>query len=380
MSKPADKEMAASRGEPRTATTTTLSQQFTMLVRVKTLNGKRIVLTAAKHNLREIQAEIGADSHIDASRISDNYIIAGSDTAAGVAEYERELLSDAEFPQKLRKNTIRAVEMVFSLPSDSAINHRNYFMVATEWARKFYNVPILSSVVHLDESAPHCHVLMLPLVDGKMQGSALLGDRARLLAMQSDFHECVAGKFGLAKQAAQKRLSASVRRDMAGRVFALIKSCHDLLNEPNVRDALVELIAANPVRLATAVNLDIPEPQKPSPKTFVEIMTKPQKPEKKTNTIGNQSSNTIGLQPKNDHSLSCVGFADSPPAIISTEPDPSACSDDGYRRVHDEDQQAGAWDYERGEFVIPASKQRETSPAIEQTRAQIISLQARRQA
>lgn len=346
----------------------------TFVLRIKKLKGKRIVLAAAKHNLREIVAELGADSHIDIKRMSDNFIITGAKTSTGVANYESSLLADAEFPHPLRIDSVRAIELIFSLPHDSKINHLDYFSAASDWARKFYRVPILSSIVHIDEAAPHCHVLMLPLVDGKMIGSALAGNKARYLATQSDFHTQVAAKYGLVRQSPQKRYSLAVRNDLACKALALIKSDRNLLNEPSVRDALMVSITANPASLASALGIELKQPKQPKEKSFVEIMTKPQKLER-LKPIGFQSSKPIGLQPKKDQSLCSVGFG-----IINKENNISEPSQSTYQRIHDEDLQSEYWDGESGEFIAQTIKERSLSPEIEKTRAQIINLQSRRQA
>src|SRR5207245_6185490 len=54
------------------------------------------------------------------------------------------------------------------------------------WIEVYFAVPVLSAVVHVDEAAPHMHVLLLPLLNGRMQGSDLVGSRSRLRAMQSE--------------------------------------------------------------------------------------------------------------------------------------------------------------------------------------------------
>jgi len=344
------------------------------VLRIKKLKGKRIVLAAAKHNLRELVAELGADSHIDIHRMSNNTIIKGSKTAKGVADYESSLLADAEFPHPLRVDSVRAIELIFSLPPDSKINHLDYFSAASDWAGKFYNVPILSSIIHADEAAPHCHVLMLPLVDGKMIGSALAGNKARYLATQSDFHAQVAAKYGLVRQSPQKRHSLAVRKDIASKALALIKSDHNLLNEPSIKDALLDLFAANPVSLASALGFEVKPPKQSKEKSFVEIMTKPQKLER-LKPIGFQSSKPIGLQPKNNQSLCSVGFQIINDVNNITEPSQTA-----YQRIHENDLQSGYWDSESGEFITPTIKEKSLSPAIDNARAQITNLQSRRQA
>ena len=56
-------------------------------------------------------------------------------------------------------------------------------------------------------------------------------------------------------------------------------------------------------------------------------------------------------------------------------------SDGGFTRIHDDDLTARQWDSERGDFVpAPSPRTRTPAPAIEQTRAQIVSLQERRSA
>lgn len=338
---------------------------------IKKLSGKKIVLHAAKHNLREIVAELGADSHININLTPNNIIIKGAKTSTGVAEYESSLLSDAEFPHPLRADAVRAVELVLSLPPDTKINHLDYFTDASEWAGKFYNVPILSSVIHADEAAPHCHILMLPLVNSRMNGSALAGNKKSWIVAKEDFYIQVAAKYGLKRQTPQKRHSLAIRNELASKAYMLIKSDRNLLNEPSVKDALIALIVTNPDSLARVLGVEVKQPKE---KTFVEIMTKPQKLER-LNTIGLQSSNTIGLQPKKDQSLSCVGFH-----FINNVNTSAELSQSTYQRTHDEDIQTGYWDSDCGEFISQTIIERTLAPAIEKTRAQIINLQSRRQA
>jgi hypothetical protein len=133
-----------------------LMQNHPYLMRVQTIAGKGSVLVAAKHNLREIAAEHGADSHIDGTRINDNIVLSGRDSATGVAGFEAKLLASTEFSRPMCKNTVRAIEIIFSLHADSAINHRDYFIASTARACDYYGLPVLSSVVYLDESNLHC--------------------------------------------------------------------------------------------------------------------------------------------------------------------------------------------------------------------------------
>ena len=58
---------------------------------------------------------------------------------------------------------------------------------------------LLSIDVHLDESAPHAHALILPLINGKMQGNQLMGSTGNLMRLINLFHKEVARHYGLSR-------------------------------------------------------------------------------------------------------------------------------------------------------------------------------------
>ena len=255
-------------------------------LRIKKLTGKAIIEVAARHNHREILAELGAGSaeHIDPARVRLNRVLRGHGTAAGVASYAKTLM-DAAGIKATRKDAVRALEVIFSLPSDSSIDHDRFFNESIQWAGKYFAVPVISAIVHNDEAAPHCHVLLLPLVDGRMVGSDLMGGRAKLLAMQADYNAQVGQRHGLARQAAQKRASAATRKQAMERALAVLEANSGLstavllaLLAPHVNDPAPLLLALG---LVTPVTTTFKS-------DFVKMMTKPCKPEK---PIGFESRN-----------------------------------------------------------------------------------------
>lgn len=245
---------------------------------IKKLTGRDIVRVAAKHNLREVQAGIGADSHIDHTRICLNQVIAGAATAAEVASYAERMLNDAGLG-KLRKDTVRGIEIVISLPTGSPIDLPEFFSNSLDWVRRFFNVPVLSAVVHLDEATPHCHVLLLPLVNGRMAGSDLVGNRTRLQGMQTSFFEQVGHRYGLTRPRTQQRLNSATRHKAASMILTAIHDQPELLDRKDVANALLESLGCNPEPALLALKLPVPLSKK-SAKSFVEIMTRPCKPEK----------------------------------------------------------------------------------------------------
>ncbi|QTO19907.1 plasmid recombination protein [Burkholderia seminalis] len=251
-------------------------------VALKKLVGAGIVLTAARHNLREIAAEIGPAGHIDANRMHLNRIIDGPQTAVEVASLAEETMRAAGV-RKLRKDAVRAVEALVSLSADSHVDVMSVFSDALEWLRGHFEVPVLSAVAHLDESAPHAHVLLLPLRDGRMIGSDLVGNRAQLLALQRGFAEDVAARHGLGRPKAQKRPTASMRRRGAEMALASLRGAPKRLSEPGVRTALLEAIAADPEPVLRALGLSMPELVPRRSRTFVQIMTRAVKAEPDAN-------------------------------------------------------------------------------------------------
>lgn len=261
-------------------------------VRIKSLNiksmrgvtsRKSVIRVAAMHNLREIQAELGvsAKSGINPARMALNYRIRGCDTAAAVASTAQALLDNADV-KDLRKDAIMALEIIFSLPADSLVDQREFFAAAVAWTDAFFNVPILSAVVHLDEGAPHCHVLLLPLVAGCMRGGTLAGGPSKIKMMHADFQREVGQRFGLMHQPRVKGISKA-NRDAAGRqVLDLLKSHPERLTDPAVCDALVQVLGQHHATLLPLLGLELPIPATAKSKSFVDIMTAPCKPERLT--------------------------------------------------------------------------------------------------
>ncbi len=328
--------------------------EHTQLLRAKKLKEAGIIAAAARHNLRELQAELGADSHIDPLKTCLNIVLRGADNATGVANVAVQLMEQANL-KPLRKDAVRGLEVIVSLRPLSGIDEANYFDAAVLWVEIFFEIPILSAVIHNDEAAPHCHIIMLPLFDGRMIGSKLIGNRARLLAMQADFFEKVGQPYGLTRQTPQKRYSSVARAKAAATATDYLEKNPKSLNEPTICDALRDVIALNPLPLIAALGLDMPESKKPKPKTFAGIMTKRFKPDKPIGFNRAENANPIGFAPANDdkkeQSLSCVGFGLNQ---LTVEPAKASIQDDcadQYSRERDAALPTGSWDSELGEYV-----------------------------
>jgi hypothetical protein len=174
-------------------------------VGMSTCNGRKqcTLLEAARHNLREIQAELGASGHINPRRMANNVTLAGPATAAQVQAMADELLA-AVGTSKLKRDHVQAIEVVFSLPPEAPVEPLAYFSRCLAWLRLAVPLPVLLATVHRDEAAPHMHALLLPVKDGKHVGGAL-NTRPNLKQLRESFFTRVAGPAGLKRDGAKVR-------------------------------------------------------------------------------------------------------------------------------------------------------------------------------
>ncbi|NBQ69368.1 MAG: hypothetical protein EBU46_11280 [Nitrosomonadaceae bacterium] len=169
------------------------------LFRMGTVKGKNGVLNALKHNKRTLQAERGAGANIDSFRTPLNYSLTEQDSAEAIDRHAKVLMVQAGIDQP-RVNQVMAVEALFSLPIDRhQQDTRPFFAHCFEWVKQHIPGVLLSFDVHLDESAPHAHALILPLVDNKMQGNKIMGGKGNLVRLINLFHAEVARHYGLSR-------------------------------------------------------------------------------------------------------------------------------------------------------------------------------------
>jgi hypothetical protein len=357
---------------------------------------------AARHNRRAIQAEFGAHSHIDAERIYLNETIAGPSTPDEVVSLASKLMAGAGVDVgKLRKDHTQAVEILFSLAPDTTVNTRDYFLRCVAWVGgRFGAYNILSADIHCDESAPHCHVLILPLVDGRMQGSDLIA-KPKLANLRKSFASEVANVFGL--MAPPGRMTGAMRGKAVCMVLERLESTRDpILNSP-LWQTIKRDIERDPARFVSALGIEVrPMTQERKVRTMAQIFTSPGKGgkvEKAPKPIGlaaRATTNPIGFGIPGDkpigferstenalqkeRTLCSVGFASpSPsktpppapkPAAPQTEPatsngqetDERNCVRDGCQPINSSTQQLST----SGNITSAASPKSGTSATFQQ--------------
>jgi hypothetical protein len=166
------------------------------LLSVKKLKSLDVLKNCLKHNLRQIPRELGENRQIDPTRCKLNQnLVGGSDPSCMINEVTANIV--ASTGKKLRSNGVLALEYVISLRANTSVDINGYFPEVIEWLEDYLGCPIISAIVHLDEGSPHMHVVVLPLRNGRMMGSAIVGYKGDLAALKQSHYKSVGQRFGL---------------------------------------------------------------------------------------------------------------------------------------------------------------------------------------
>lgn len=209
-----------------------------------------VLLWAARHNLRQIDAELGPGSSIDSYRTQLNQILRGPAQAEDVVNLSKSLITEAGADiQKLRYDYVQAVEILISLKCDLAHETEPFFQASMEWVEAWFGKEkVLSAVLHLDEPRPHLHVLISPLADGKVNGSKLI-NRQSLVKQKTAFQSEVATKFGL--RLPQSKLSKVGQRQAAIQVLAHLDTTQSQLLQDPAWPSIKTAIYKDPIAFLT---------------------------------------------------------------------------------------------------------------------------------
>jgi hypothetical protein len=223
------------------------------LLSVKKLKSLDILKNCLKHNFRQIPRELGENRHIDPTRCKLNQtLIGGSDPSSMVKEVAAKIV--AATGKKLRRNGVLALEYLISLRANTTVDINGYFPEVVEWLEDYLGCPIISAVVHLDEASPHMHVIVLPLRNGRMMGSELVGYKGDLAALKQNHFKSVGQRFGLQMLESIPRFK---RYEISRKVVNALVASKDLLDQPMIRTALQNVIQHNPHELMSVLGIKL---------------------------------------------------------------------------------------------------------------------------
>ena len=200
------------------------SRSFAIL-RVSKISGMGKVAAAAQHNLRERDTANARPE--DRAR---NIHLAGAKTTEELMKLWQE-----RAPDKIRKNAVHALEyIVTASPEKMAAmgqtKSEDYLRDALTWLEDKHGPEnILSAVIHNDETTPHLQVMLIPIDErGKLNARGLVGGKAELSAMQTDFAERVGRTHGLDRGIERSNARHETIKSFYGRAKAVENLSFDL--------------------------------------------------------------------------------------------------------------------------------------------------------
>lgn len=236
------------------------------LIRLGTIKGKSGVIEALKHNKRTLQVERGAGANIDVTRTPLNYCLTDPATPEAIAMHAKVQMVKADIDVP-RINQVMAVEILFSLPTQwHSYDTQPFFTDCLVWLKQTFAGELLSFDVHLDESAPHAHAILLPLIEGKMQGNKLIGGKGNLMRIINLFYSEIAYRYGLAKST-RRRLSAKDKQSIERQVLTRLKS--DSVMQSSVWQCVRDAIHKDPMPYAQMLSIE-PDKTLHKAKSFVD--------------------------------------------------------------------------------------------------------------
>jgi hypothetical protein len=154
--------------------------KVTVFARNLRLSGhSRTLDLAEKHNKRCIVQEIGGYGGIDGSKTDLNLeLVRLNDKSYEEATLDvlRSLGLNLGHYSYNKRNRGYAVELVFSVTAGHHCDFNAMYADSLGWLRNYYpECHIIHAVVHHDEGTPHMHVILVPIVKGKLNADKISG-------------------------------------------------------------------------------------------------------------------------------------------------------------------------------------------------------------
>lgn len=101
---------------------------------------------------------------------------------------------------KVRSDAVRALEVLLTCAGETnekLFDQDRWEQKNIEWLQnKFGAENVVSAMVHYDESSPHIHAIVIPMVNGRLNAKSYLPGRGSCSKLQTEYHEAMK-EFGL---------------------------------------------------------------------------------------------------------------------------------------------------------------------------------------
>lgn len=237
--------------------------------RSRKLKGITHLRDALKHNLRETAEKIGSYNNISIAEMHRNVRLRGLSSSKEIVAYATRAVELAGL-KSVRKDAVWGIEVVFMCHPSDDTDLTTFFEQCTAWAESQFEVEVLSSIVHLDQGSPHCHVILLPLISGRMRGGKVHGNRGQLSQRIEDFYAQVGMRFGLSSPPKRRWLSRQERTWHWGLLMD-----HFAVNTPFSMTQIKKILSphfSNPLPLLEMLGL---APKRAKVNAVTRLMTRP---------------------------------------------------------------------------------------------------------
>lgn len=142
-----------------------------------------------KHNNREISLP-----NIDKNKSYENKVLFSYGKAYTNAW--RDIIQKQELKNgkkmRMRRDAVKALDIMLTFSKDSDINIEQWSNVNLLWLKKkFGEENIIACTLHMDETTPHIHAEVVPIIDGRLSAKAVLGGRKAMMDMQTSYGEAM---------------------------------------------------------------------------------------------------------------------------------------------------------------------------------------------
>jgi hypothetical protein len=162
------------------------------IMRMKKIKSRVSLTYAAEHNSRW-----RIPPNADPEKLDQNWMsMRGTPTQMVVETMSRYA---ERLPEKVRKNAVHAIEVVCTASPTFKGAWDSYLADADRWVKDLFGADsVLHIAHHMDETTPHTHILVMPLLDGRLNAKHYTGGvRTRMAELQTDFFEKVGKKHDL---------------------------------------------------------------------------------------------------------------------------------------------------------------------------------------
>lgn len=205
------------------------------IMRIKKIKSNAEFSKVMDHNYRLVEV-LNADK--DLAYRNSEIIKLEHDT---YADAFNDKIKNSEFykTNNIRKNAVRGLEVLLTYTEDYSrdINLERWKEENKKWITKTFGKDnVISMMYHGDESTPHIHAMVIPMVDGRLNAYHILGNRQKMRGLQDSYAKAMES-FGL-----ERGLRNSVAKHIDIQKFyaALNRELEKELPKPLINESLDE--------------------------------------------------------------------------------------------------------------------------------------------